>query len=252
MAQRTVLRYGLPSSGLLSTAGVIQATLLEIPPLSVSGLDVGARTSYAGAFGGDSAAVGVSNGVVYACIADISGKGTPAALFSALLKYLLDEALRQDLRGDEVVNYINASVLKVLPPERFLTLIYVEIDHHTGLFQYVNAGHPEALLCRQATQSLDELRPTNEIIGLTADLRAEMAKDELRDGDALVLYTDGATDSRDLNGNRLGEGPIRELARTHSGLKAQAMADAIVADMQARTDPQRRDDLSVICIRRAV
>ncbi len=231
-------------------AGIIQTTLLEIPRLHVRGIDIGAKTSYARAVGGDFAAVEVSDGFVYACIADISGKGTPAALFTALLKYLLDEALRQKLRGAGVVEYINASLLQVLPPERFVTLFLVEIDQDNGSFQYVNAGHPEGLLFRRETNSLEGLMPTNQIIGLSDTLCVRVAENKLHDGDVLLLYTDGATDSQALDGARLGEEPIRSFVKQHIELDAQAMAEAVVASIEAQTLSQLRDDLSVICIRK--
>lgn|GEM_PF-2126639 len=234
----------------IRAAGAVQAAMTGTAHLNVAAIDIGARTSYARPVGGDLAMVGQIDSAVYACIADISGKGTPAALFTTLLRYLLDEALHRGMRGSEVIEHVNKALLQALPIDRFVTLLYVEIDPQTGSLQYVNAGHPEGLIHRFGTGLTEELRPTNEILGLKATTRVQVATNRLRPGDVLLLYTDGATDSRLPGGSHLGDEPIRELLKKHANLGAQALADAVVSEIEAMTVPESRDDLSVICIRK--
>lgn len=233
----------------LGAAGIVQAAMTHAPKLDVAGLDIGTRIEYARPVGGDLAIVGLVDGRVYGCIADISGKGTPAALFTTLVQHLLDDALDLGMRGADVIEYINASLLQSLPPDRFVTLLYVEIDPGSGSFEYVNAGHPAGLVYRSATDAIEELGPTNAILGISENVPVQTASGRLGPGDVLLLYTDGATDCETPEGKRLGDELIKSLLRKHAALGAQAIADAVVQEIEAISAPESRDDLSIVCMK---
>lgn len=234
----------------LRTAGALQAALVKSAPLRLPGVDIGIKMSFPRPVGGDLAVAGVVDDLVYACIADISGKGTPAALFTALLKHLLDEALGQGLRGSQAIEYVNAALVRALPLERFVTLIYLEIEPDSGSMRFVNAGHPEGLEYHSGTRSLQYLAPTSGILGVDSSMEIKTGAGSIAPGDAVLLYTDGATESLTLDGTRLGDERIGELAMKYAELDAQGTVDAIVADIEAMTVPEARDDLSLICVRR--
>ena len=71
----------------------------------------------------------------------------------------------------------------------------------------------------------------------------------LEAGDTLVIYSDGATDSKALDGPRLGMEPIRQFIPKTGSLHSQAMAEAIVSDIESISQPDLMDDLSVVCVR---
>lgn len=230
--------------------GRLQMSALEFAPPSVSGCEIGARVEYAEAVGGDFADAGVLNGKLFACVGDISGKGTPAALFTMLLKHVLRAAHRQGLRGVDVVSAVNLEICQSLPSDRFVTLFYTEIDPATGAVCYVSAGHPEGVAYRRRDGQVELIPPTGPLLGCY-EIDAAMSESEssLAPGDVLVLYTDGATDSRMHSGVRLGDEVIQELAVLHAHLGAQEMADAIVKSIQEITREEGRDDIAVVCIK---
>jgi len=234
----------------MDAAGSLQASYLLPDPVSVPGCDVGASVKYAGKIGGDFADAGVVNGRVYACVADISGKGTPAALFSALLKHLINDSIRRGFRGAGVVNRVHAALCSALPPEKFVTLFYVEVDPASGAVEYVNAGHPEGLIYRASSAEIDVVPPNAPLLGFRElPVAATTSSLRMADGDVLVLYSDGATESKTPDGNRLGDEPIRRFISRYADLSAKDMAKAISEEIQAATDPSRRDDLAVVCVR---
>lgn len=137
--------------------------------------------------------------------------------------------------------------------DKFVTLFYAEIDPSNGAVEYVNAGHTEGLILRTETRELETTEMTAPILASSITIPDFCVSTlNLRPGDTVVIYSDGATDSRTHSGERLGEAPIRTLTMEYSHLGAQEMADTICDRIQAETDPNGRDDLVVVCVRRGV
>lgn len=234
----------------INAAGLLQRNILEMEKPNIAGCSIGASVRYAGRTGGDFADAGKVDGKIYFCIGDISGKGTPAALFTTLLKHLLNDALEQGLNGSGIVMHLNTSLRSALPVDKFVTLFYAEIDPKTGALECVNAGHPDGLVYRAHSGQLDHLEHTAPIIG-SFDLPDKLLSShhQLQPNDVVVIYSDGVTDSKCLDGTRLGDEPIKHLMIAHSDLEAQEMADAITSDIESLTIPGQRDDIAVICVK---
>ncbi len=237
----------------LATAGAVQREIIAPVPPIVPGLDIGASVRYASTTGGDFADTGIVDGRAFLCVADVSGKGTTASLFTVLLKHLLDDGHRRGLRGCSVIEALYHGLRQRLTSDKFVTLFYAEIDPSSGAVEYVNAGHTEGVILRAETRELETTEITAPI--LTSSITIPdfcVSTLNLHPGDTMVIYSDGATDSRTHSGKRLGEVPIRTLTRECSHLGAQEMADAICDRIQAETDPNGRDDLAVVCVRRGI
>ncbi|MCE5197454.1 MAG: PP2C family protein-serine/threonine phosphatase [Armatimonadota bacterium] len=234
----------------LNAAGLLQANILEIEKPDIPSLQIGVSVRYAGRTGGDFADAGRVNGKIYACIADVAGKGTPAALFTTLLKHLLTDAHRKGLRAADAIAEVNAALCRMLTAEKFVTMFYLEIDPATGMLEYVNAGHPEGLVHRAATNELVPLRLTSPLLGLL-DMPSGPCSCtfKLEPGDSLTIYSDGATDSRARTGGHIGDALIHELASEYAYLDAQDMADAISDEIIDKAVEDKRDDLAIICIK---
>jgi serine phosphatase RsbU (regulator of sigma subunit) len=234
----------------VAAAGVLQSGVLSFSPPVVPGCDVGVKVRYAGRTGGDFADAGTVDGRLYVCIADISGHGTPAALFTTLLKHLLSEAHRLKLHGAAVVESVNGALCRTLPEDRFVTLFYAEIDTGNGLVEYVNAGHPEGLIYRSEAGEMETAGTTTTVLGVCQTTQAIVSK-SLRLGprDVLTLYTDEAIEAKTADGGRIGEEYLRKLAEEHAGLGAHDMADRICADLEAAAAGAPQDDLTILCVK---
>lgn len=234
----------------VNAAGSLQAEVATFAMPSIPGCEIGAIMRSAGATGGDLVDVGPVDGGAYVCVADISGKGTPAALLTALLFHLMQESHERKLRGSDLVAAINSALVKRLPPERFVTLFYAEIDPQTGRVQYVNAGHPEAIICRAPDGRQELAGPTSAMLSMM-EISTEFPTREidLAPGDALVIYTDGATDSKTPEGERLGDAFIQSACARLFGTPPKEMAAAIMDEIYAATSTESRDDLSIVCLR---
>jgi serine phosphatase RsbU (regulator of sigma subunit) len=237
----------------LATAGAVQREVIAPVPPTVPGLDIGATVRYASTTGGDFADTGIVDGRVFLCVADVSGKGTTASLFTVLLKHLLDDGHKRGLRGGSVIEALYRGLRQRLTSDKFVTVFYAEIDPANGAVEYVNAGHTEGLILRAETREMETTEMTAPILTSSITiLDFHVSTLNLRPGDTMVIYSDGATDSRTHSGKRLGEAPVRRLAMEQSHLGAQEMADSICNRIEAETDPDGRDDLAVVCVRRGV
>jgi sigma-B regulation protein RsbU (phosphoserine phosphatase) len=234
----------------IEAAGIVQAEVLEVHIPEVSGCEVGVCVKYARQVGGDFVDVGLIDDRVYACVADVSGKGVPAALFTTLLKHLLLEAHARGQHTEEVIATLSLSLSRVLPPEYFVTIFYGELEPSSGRLEYVNAGHPPGLVYRRDTGSIEFVSGNMPLLGYwTSDKGIGVSVIQLEKSDVLTLYTDGAVDSRRPDGSRLGGGFIRSMIREYADLSAQDMASMICERIIEATAEGGRDDIAILCLR---
>ncbi len=134
-------------------------------------------------------------------IADVAGKGVPAALLMSATAAAMRLEANRDRNMLEQVKRLNTEIGAVSDPERYVTLLVAEIDTNKRTIHYVNCGHNPALLFRAKTGTLTRMNSSCPPIGLSPDEICELASADLSAGDVLVFYTDGITEAE----NRLGE-----------------------------------------------
>jgi len=127
-------------------------------------------------------------------IADVSGKGMPAALLMSNLQASLHSLIHEDYPLDRLVGRINNVIFNNTDPDKYITFFYGYLDKTTQEFRYVNAGHnPPYLL--HPNGIIDELSTGGIILGMMPDMPYEIGSCKLDKGDLLMLYTDGVTEA---------------------------------------------------------
>ena len=134
-------------------------------------------------------------------IADVAGKGVPAALLMSATAAAMRLEANRDRNMLQQVERLNTEIGGMSDPERYVTLLVAEIDTQKRIIQYVNCGHNSALLFRAETGTLSRLDSSCPPIGLSPEEICELTSAGLSRGDVLVFYTDGVTEAE----NRLGE-----------------------------------------------
>ncbi|MCL6627980.1 MAG: serine/threonine-protein phosphatase [Armatimonadetes bacterium] len=234
----------------IQAAGIVQSEVLEIAIPKVPSCDIGVCLKYAREVGGDFADVGVIGDKVYACVADVSGKGVPAALFTTLLKHLLLEGHAQGQHTEEVIAMMSQSLTRVLPAEYFVTLIYAEFDPNNGVLEYVNAGHPPGLIYRTRTAELVYANANMPLLAYWhGDIPIVPTRIALDFEDVLMLYTDGAIESKRPDGSRLGSKFIEHSLIEYASLSAQDIASKICERVLESTIETGRDDVTILCLK---
>ncbi len=143
-------------------------------------------------------------------VADVSGKGVPAAFFMAVSSTIVQEVARQRVNPAQVLTRANELLCRRNPMELFVTLVYALYDPADGALTYACAGH-DAPLMRDAAGSVRALPATPELpLGAMPGTVYEEQRVTLEHGALLLLYTDGVTDARSVRGETFGDQRLRQ------------------------------------------
>lgn len=232
----------------------IQLTLLPAGCPEVSGWDFAAGYKAAREVGGDLYDFVFEPGNtdrLHVIIADVTGKGVPAALFMAVSRTILrHEAL--DGRGPaEALERVNQFIGRDERAPLFLSAFYLVLNTATGEMTFANAGHNLPLWLR-GTGEVDTLHARGIVLGAFTGLPIEEVVETVSPGDFIVLFTDGITEARNPTGDFFNDEGLEALIRSQQWPSAEALRDAIIDAVErfAGEEPQA-DDYTVVVIHRS-
>ncbi|TAJ99500.1 MAG: hypothetical protein EPO36_11905 [Chloroflexota bacterium] len=231
----------------------IQAALLPRRFPDADGWTFAARYEPAREVGGDLFDVFPVRGAldrIALVIADVTGKGIPAAVLMADVKALLHAAIDNAEAPAEALRRVNAVLVHERQSPLFVTAALLVIDVATGLVRYALAGHEPPLVARRAGR-VEPLEADGPILGAFADSAFEERETVLEPGDAVTLYTDGITDARSPARDFYGEDRLLALVGGACGRPAETIAQAITDDVTAfRGEAEPFDDLTLLVVER--
>jgi sigma-B regulation protein RsbU (phosphoserine phosphatase) len=213
-------------------------------------LDYGAQCVAAREIGGDYYDfLDVADHVLGFVLADVSGKGVPAALLMANLQASFrNQAPGSLLRPGEVLRTVNRHFYDSTEAERFATLFFGTYDDRTRRLKYVNCGHVAPLLLR-ASGCIEQLGPTAVMVGAFRQWNCGEKQVDLNAGDLLVLYSDGVTEAGIDHGEEFGEERLIVALRENRGLSAARLVQKIVDIVCEYSGGARSDDVTVVALR---
>jgi phosphoserine phosphatase RsbU/P len=210
----------------------VQRRLLARPVPAVPGYAVGVAWRFAERLGGDAYEVAPRpDGRLAVAIADVCGKGTPAALVMASAHTTLRDLMASPAAPEEVCRRLDQALSPRLAADRFVSLVLAVLDRERGTLAYTNAGHPPPLLLRGDGGVL-RLAKGGPVLGMLEDARYEGDVVPLGPGDRLVLYTDGIVEASGAEGE-LGEG---RLLATVESMRHRTAPEAARAVLDAAVD----------------
>ena len=227
-------------------AQAIQRALLPAALPSVAGVGLAARWEPALAFGGDCYdALRLTDTHLAISIADVCGKGLPAALLMSNLLASLRAFAASERAPRDVVTSVNRALCRQKDLRRFVTLFYALYDSSTRVLTYTNAGHNPPLVLRR-DGSCERLPIGGTVTGIFDEGTFEEGKVTLEPGDRLVLYTDGITEARSATGDEFEDtGLLRTLERCRH-LDSQSMVDALFSDVASFAGGHLQDDATAV------
>lgn len=183
-------------------------------------------------------------------IADVSGKGVPAALMMAVAKTLL-KSRSQDTRSTaSIISTTNNELSENNDDCMFITAFFGIIDTKTGILTYTNAGHnPPYLIKTDGTmQALDELH--GPMVGVMPGTPYGEAQMQLDVDDKIVLYTDGVTEAFDSKGEDYGEARLEAYLKRSQKLGTKYLVESLVRDVDEFVGgAEQSDDITMFCLR---
>ena len=246
--RRSEGRSDLSNQRELDQARLVQQRLLptEIPQLA--GLQISGRWSPARITSGDYFDVfALGDSVMAVCIADVCGKGMPAAMLMANLQAAVKSHASSAMRPRDVCDQINRLMCRNIGAQGFISLFYAVIESPSNRLTYCNAGHnPPLLVSRDG--SICRLDSGGGLLGVFEQWSYEEREIALRAGDLFLMYTDGITESRNPADEEFGEDRLIELLRQFESNDAAALADQVVSSAHRFSNGHIDDDLTVVAV----
>jgi len=186
-----------------------------------------------------------------ACVimGDVSGKGVEAASVSAAVKTALGAYAWEGLAPARMVRSLNDFLLGFSRVETFATLFVGIIDLDTGTLTYCSAGHPPAVLQRASSGEVEMLDVQSGVVGAFHDISYQDGTTPIREGDVLLLYTDGTTEARDVRGDFFGEAGLRDAVMHEIPRGFDGLLDRLLATLDAFTGRNLDDDVAMVVVR---
>lgn len=237
----------------LETAHAIQASFLPDTIPQYEGWDLGARWIPVRNVAGDFFDFyRLDDGRLAMVIADVSGKGIPAALFMALSVTVLRFGMSINLPPDEVTRRANELIIADQRSRMFATTFVAYVSLDTGETQFSSGGHNPALLYRAAAQECEWVSASGVAIGIFKDADFVLDHVQMDVGDILVLYTDGITEAINNAEDEFGEDRLEALLIENADLPAQSLADRILDEVHVFAEDQNlADDATLLVLKRA-
>jgi serine phosphatase RsbU (regulator of sigma subunit) len=184
-------------------------------------------------------------------LADVSGKGMPAALLSSMVLGALSTEFRSGTRLQEVLNRINRLLCEKSLGSQFVSLFLFSLGPG-GEGRFISAGHNPVWLFRSTTGKIEELTAEAPVLGIFEAASYQHRPFQLCKGDILVVYSDGLTDAENLQGEMLGEKRLREIVQREACSGSKAVEDAFLKAIEDFTQgmPQT-DDITFVVVEKS-
>lgn len=179
------------------------------------------------------------------CVADVAGKGLPAALLMSNMQAALKSLASDHISPSELCARLNEIMCGNTPLRKFVTAFYSDLDVARRRLTYTNAGHNPPMLMRRngECERLDEGGP---VIGAFTRSRYDQREIELSAGDKLLVFTDGVTEARDESGEEFGEERLRHCLRSYRGGNAAELRTLILNEVTEFCGHKFDDDATLM------
>jgi sigma-B regulation protein RsbU (phosphoserine phosphatase) len=181
-------------------------------------------------------------------MADVSGKGVPAALFMVIAKTLIKDHTTAQADLGAVFTTVNELLCEANSEGLFVTAFEGVLDLVTGEFRYVNAGHEAPYLCRQGEgYELHKVRPGFVLAGMEG-IRYRSGSFMFEPGDKFFQYTDGVTEATDAHNQLYGQARLTEILNKNVNAEPMELLPAIKADIDRFVgEAPQFDDITMLC-----
>jgi len=182
------------------------------------------------------------------CIADVAGKGLPAALLMSSLQAALRPLMWETRSPREVCARPNRILCEIAPVGKFVSFFYAVLDSTDNRLTYCNAGHNPPVLLR-ANGTAGELNAAGAVLGQFPDWVYEQSETRLQAGDALLMFTDGLVEVCNHDDEPFGEERLVRIARENRGTGAEQLKTLLMRAASEHCGARFQDDATMIVLR---
>lgn len=181
------------------------------------------------------------------CVADVAGKGFPAALLMSNLQAALKSLTSERISPSEICVKLNELMCGNTPLRKFVTCFYAELEVPTKKLKFTNAGHNPPFLMRRSGEYI-RLDDGGPVIGAFQSSTFTEREIQLCEGDKLLLFTDGVTEARDESGEEFGDHRLEQCLRTYRGSNAAELRSLILREVTEFCGNHFDDDATLLSV----
>ncbi len=181
------------------------------------------------------------------CIADVAGKGLPAALLMSNLQAAVRGLASPALSPEGLCSRLNSLVCHNTGNDRFITFFYAQLDGPARVLRYTNAGHNAPILLRR-DGSHERLQAGGGVLGVFPNQVFAVGAAQLAPGDLVLFFTDGVTEVSDEGGGEFGEERLLRLLQEQRDASASALQEKILAAADAFGLGHWQDDATLLVL----
>jgi sigma-B regulation protein RsbU (phosphoserine phosphatase) len=182
------------------------------------------------------------------CIADVAGKGMPAALLMSSLQAAVKPLMWDTRSPRELCRRLNRILCDIAPVGKFISFFYAVLDSKDNRLTYCNAGHNPPVLVR-ANGTASELTAAGAVLGQFPDWVYEQSDLQLRPGDRLMMFTDGLVETSNQDDEPFGEERLIRIAQENRGACAEELKTLLMRAASEHCGGRFQDDASMIVLR---
>lgn len=234
----------------IEIAANMQQTLLGTSIPNIDSLDIGAISVPARQMNGDyHHFVKDENHCIGIAIADVIGKGIPAALSMSMIKYSMDSLPDNRNNPGNILESLNRVVEQNVEPSMFITMCYGVYNPWDHIFCYATAGHEPGFYYHAESQSYQDLDGKGLLLGIDKKTKYQEFEKAVSLGDMIILLSDGVTESRTEEGF-IERDKLVEYIGKYIHLPAQEIVTNVYKDLERLQDYKLRDDFTLIILKR--
>ncbi|MCL5103057.1 MAG: SpoIIE family protein phosphatase [Armatimonadetes bacterium] len=192
--------------------------------------------------------INLEDGKVGLVIADVSGKGVDAAVYTAMAKYMLRGFALEESGPARVLWRLNEAITRCDAEEVFITLFYGVLDTCERKLIYASAGHEPPLIFQRESGACMALQTTGPVLGILRNVEYSQEEVSLPEHDVLIMYTDGIVEAG-RGRERLGHQRLEEIICRSAALSAKDIAHTIVTDTRKFADGRLGDDVALLVVK---
>ncbi|GIN73601.1 phosphoserine phosphatase RsbU [Bacillus sp. J14TS2] len=234
----------------IEVAAKMQQTLLQTVKPQIDGLEIGVISVPARQMNGDYYHfIKDEHQCLGVAIADVIGKGIPAALSMSMIKYGMDSFPEGEKAPKDILESLNRVVEQNVDPSMFITMCYGVYDPKSHYFTYASAGHEPGFFYMSESQTFQDLEAKGLLLGIDKRTKYKEFDYQLEVGDMVILLSDGVSECRTQDGFIERE-DLMAMIYDYIHMSAQEIVTNIYKDLERLQDFELRDDFTLIILRR--
>ena len=235
----------------LHIAEKIQQSFLPESAPVILGIDIAAMTNPARVVGGDFYDfIPISENKWGIVIADVSGKGVPAALFVALSRAIIRSNASLFGMPDMMIKNANSRIIELSKSNMFETLFYAVLDANNMTFNYANAGHNPPFIWSTSDGEMTLFKAQTFPIGIKQDMQIDTKTQSIRKGDTIMFYTDGVTEAMNERHEEYGTERLTKILRQNIARPSSGIIERIKEDIKLFVgNAEQHDDMTMVVVK---